>query len=57
MRKTEQRVRSLIAAATGTGRQQSADPATKTGRGTFTDPAELRQRQRSMVNAMLCCMI
>ena len=57
MRKTEQRVRSLIAAATGTGRQQSADPETKAGRGTFTDPAELRQRQRSMVNAMLCCMI
>lgn len=57
MKTTKQRVRSLIAAATGTGRQQPADPAKEAGRGSVTDPAELRQRQRSMVNAMLCCLI
>lgn len=57
MKKTEQRVRNMIAAAICTGRKPSADRTEETGRGIITDPAEFRLQQRSMVNAMLCCLI
>lgn len=55
MSKIEQRIRSLTAAAAETDRTNAADR--DAGRGSVTAPEELRQRQRSMINALLCCMI